>query len=52
MSSISISVLAMGTAMNTRMAIGITVQMISTLVLWTSVLSASAPCDFRNLTIE
>ena len=52
MSSISMSVLAVGTAMATRIRMGITVQMISTLVLWTSVVSASAPCDFRNFTIE
>ena len=29
-----------------------TVQMISTLVLWTSVVSASAPFERRNFTIE
>jgi len=32
--------------------IGMTVQMISTLVLWTSVVSACAPCDLRNLISE
>ena len=29
-----------------------TVQMISALVLWTSVVSGTAPCDLRNLTSE
>ena len=38
--------------MATRIRIGMTVQMISTLVLWTSVVSACAPCDFRNLMSE
>ena len=52
MSSISMSVFAIGTAMPTRMRIGMTVQMISTLVLWTRVLSGSAPCERRNFTIE
>ena len=40
------SVFAIGTAMPTRMKMGMTVQMISTLVLWTSVLSGSAPCAY------
>ena len=51
-SSIATSVFAAGTAMTTRITTGIAVQMISTRVLCTSVVSATAPLDFRNLTID
>ena len=38
--------------MNTRIATGNAVQISSTVVLWTSVTSATAPFDFRKVTIE
>ena len=39
-------------AMMTRMPTGITVQMISALVLCTMVVSGLAPCDLRNATSD
>ena len=46
------SVRAAGTAINTRITTGTMVQMTSTLVLCTMVVSGTAPCDFRNFTSE
>ena len=43
---------AAGTAMATRIITGMTVQMISTLVLCTRVVSGTAPLDLRNVTID
>ena len=51
-SSISISVRAAGTAITTRITTGITVQIISALVLCTSFVSGTAPADLRKLTSE
>ena len=51
-SSISTSVRAAGTAMATRMMTGTMVQMTSTLVLCTRVVSATAPFDFRKATSD
>ena len=51
-SSVLIRVVAAGTAVATRIAIGTIVQMISTVVLCTSEVSATAPRDLRNARIE
>ena len=51
-SSSLISVRAAGTAMTTRITTGTMVQMISALVLWTILVSGTAPCDFRNFTSD
>ncbi|MNC99068.1 hypothetical protein D3C83_172280 [compost metagenome] len=50
MSSMRISVSAAGIAIATRIAAGITVQITSIVALCVN-LAATAPCDFRNLTI-
>ena len=52
MSSISTSVRAAGTAIATRMTTGTAVQMISTRVLCTMVVSATAPLDLRKVMID
>ena len=39
-------------AMTTRMITGMMVHMISTFVLCTMVVSATAPCEWRNFTSE
>ena len=49
-SSMAISVRAAGIAISTRITTGITVQMISALVLWSMVVSGFAPLDLRNAT--
>ena len=51
-SSIAMSVRAAGIAISTRMTTGITVQMISALVLCVMVTSGLAPCDLRNFTSD
>ena len=51
-SSMSTSVRAAGTAMAMRMTTGMSVQMISTLVLCTRLVSATAPFDLRNATSD
>ena len=43
---------AAGTAMTTRMSTGMMVQMISTFVLCTMVVSGTAPFEWRNVTRE
>ena len=52
MSSIFRMVSAAGTAITTRMSTGMTVQTISTLVLWTMEVSGTAPCECRNFSSE
>ena len=47
-SYMAISFLVAGMAMTTRIRIGMTVQMISAVVLWLKV-AATAPFDLRNL---
>ena len=49
-SYISISLVVAGNAITTRMITGITVQMISAVVLWLNC-EATAPLDLRNLKI-